>query len=53
MICYKTQGGVLKWIDKDLYNEIVSLQKRLEEVYGKKVSFRAASKIYVGFKNEK
>ena len=48
-----SDGGVRKWIDKDLYKEIEALQKRLEKMYNTKISFRAASKIYVYFKNGK
>lgn len=49
-LCYKTEGGIITWIDKELYEEIKELQEKLEKIYGRKVSFRAASKFYVGFK---
>lgn len=47
----KLEKGILKYIDKELYNEIKELQNRLEKFYNKKISFKAASKIYANFKN--
>jgi len=46
----KFEKGIYAYIDKELYNEIKELQKRLEQIYNRKVSFKAASKFFLGWK---